>query len=265
MGVALLMVAAVGWLDDHAPLPIVPRIAVHVLASLAVAAVLLAPFAHTQPLAWWWLLIAVPVIAGCINAHNFMDGIDGLLGLQALFVFCGYALLARSIGQDALSAASLAVAAACCGFLVFNLPPARIFMGDVGSGAIGLLIAVFAGLLIQRTPWLAWPCVILSSAFIVDAGLTLLQRMLLGRRWYTAHREHLYQWMVRADLSHARTDGFYMLWNLIIVAPAAWAATRWPQYGMLPCVAVYALSCTVWFAGKRACLASARRSACDVA
>lgn len=257
---ALLAVAAIGWRDDHVPLSIWPRIGVHLLASISVGVVLLWPAASIDSRLWWWLVAVVPLSAGSINAHNFMDGIDGLLGLQGLFVLIGYALLAHVIGQDALAAAALGVAAACLGFLIFNLPPARIFMGDVGSGALGLLIAVFAGLLVQRHSELLWACVILPSAFLIDAGLTLCARVLGGRRWYTAHREHLYQWMVRAGLGHAQTDGVYMLWNLIVAAPAAWlAANLPPMRAFALCMVVYALACMFWIAGKHACLRTVQR------
>ena len=258
LALALLAVAAVGWRDDHAPLAVLPRIGVHLLASLAVAAVLLAPAAHADAQRWAWLVPIAIVFAGSINAHNFMDGIDALLGLQALFVLTGYALLAHASADVALVAATLACAAACFGFLLFNRPPAKIFMGDVGSGTLGLLIAAFAGLLVQRSFDLLWPCAILASAFLVDAGLTLVARILAGKRWYTAHREHLYQWMVRAGFSHARTDAMYLLWNLIIAAPAAWAALHWPAFGPLLCAIAYAFAGAVWCTGKRACLAAVR-------
>ncbi len=258
LSLALLAVAVVGWRDDHGDLPALPRFAVHLLASFAVGAILLWPFAQSDPKAWVWLITIVLVFAGSINAHNFMDGIDAILALQALFVLSGYALLAHGFGATALTAACLASAAACLGFLLFNLPPARIFMGDVGSGTLGLLIAVLAGLLVQREPALLWPCAILASAFVADAAMTLASRVLAQKRWYTAHREHLYQWMARAGGSHAKTDGAYVLWNLIIVAPAAWAAVRWPVYGLLLCVAVYAVSAVAWWYGKRACLHAMR-------
>ncbi|MEO6967458.1 MAG: glycosyl transferase family 4 [Rhodanobacteraceae bacterium] len=260
IAVAVLAVAIVGWRDDHAPLSILPRIGVHVLASIGVGFVLLWPAALVDQRLWWWLVAIVPLIAGSINAHNFMDGIDGLLGLQALFVLISYALLARVAGDFALTAASLGAAAACLGFLIFNLPPARIFMGDVGSGTLGLLIGAFAGLLVQRHPEWLWACAILSSGFLVDAGLTLFARVLNGRRWYTAHREHLYQWMVRADLDHAQTDGVYMLWNLIVAAPAAWLAAHLPPMrAFVLCAAVYVLAGVLWIAGKRACLRTVQR------
>jgi UDP-N-acetylmuramyl pentapeptide phosphotransferase/UDP-N-acetylglucosamine-1-phosphate transferase len=258
LALALLAVATVGWFDDHKPLPVWPRIGVHLLASLAVAALLLAPAAHADARMWVWLIPVAIVFTGSINAHNFMDGIDALLGAQAAFVLTGYALLAWTAGAFALAAACVASVTACCGFLLFNRPPARIFMGDVGSGTLGMLLAATAGLLVRHSPPLLWPCLILSSGFLVDAGLTLLARILAGKRWYTAHREHLYQWMVRTGFSHARTDAMYLIWNLIIAAPVAWAAFHWPESGPWLCVAVYACACAVWFVGKRMCLAAIR-------
>jgi hypothetical protein len=123
---------------------------------------------------------------------------------------------------------------------------------------LGLLIAASAGLLVQRAPALLWPCAILSSAFLADAAMTLASRVLAHKRWYTAHREHLYQWMARAGGSHARTDGAYVLWNLIVAAPAAWMAVRWPAYGLAVCSAVYLLAALVWWCGKRVCLRTIR-------
>lgn len=261
LALALLAVAAVGWCDDHRPLPVLPRIGVHLLASLAVVAVLLAPAAHADARTWAWLVPVAVVFAGSINAHNFMDGIDALLGLQAVFVLTAYAWLAWAGGEPALMTGCVASAAACVGFLLYNFPPARIFMGDVGSGTLGLLIAAMAGMLVQGSTALLWPCLILPSAFLVDAGLTLLARILAGKRWYTAHREHLYQWMVRAGFSHARTDAMYLLWNLIITAPAAWAALHWRVSGPLLCATVYAFSAVTWCAGRRMCLAGVRSNA----
>lgn len=260
LALSLIVVAAIGWLDDHRPLPVLPRIGVHLLASLAAAAILLAPVAQFRPQLWWSLIPIALIFVGSINAHNFMDGIDGLLGLQGMFVFAGYAVLAYFAGQTALTAATLAIAAACLGFLCFNRPPARIFMGDVGSGALGLLSAAFAGLLVQHAFVMLWPCAILSSAFIVDSALTLIRRVSGGRRWYTAHREHLYQWMARAGWSHARTDVMYLTWNLIIAAPAAWAATRWPASAPALCAAVCACGAIAWWIGKRVCFDTVRRS-----
>ncbi|WHZ18447.1 MAG: Undecaprenyl-phosphate alpha-N-acetylglucosaminyl 1-phosphate transferase [Rhodanobacteraceae bacterium] len=256
---AVLAVAIVGWRDDHAPLPVLPRLAAHVGAALLVGVATLAPWANRDPYAWWLLLPLTPVLVGFINAHNFMDGIDGILGLQGLFVLLGYGLLAAWIGNPGIAALAFSAAAGCLGFLFFNFPPARIFMGDVGSGALGLAIGAVAALVVQRNPAMLWACLILPSAFLVDSGLTLARRMFGRQRWYAPHRQHLYQWLVRVNWSHARTDVAYVIWNLAVVAPLAWLAASRPAYGAWYCGAAYAAGIVAWRAGKRACLASAHR------
>ncbi|HET8897614.1 MAG TPA: glycosyl transferase family 4, partial [Rhodanobacteraceae bacterium] len=185
--------------------------------------------------------------------------IDGLLGLQALFCFAAIGVLAALSGQGGQALAWWCLAAACLAFLSFNLPPARIFMGDVGSGTLGLLVAAAAALLWRRAPATFWPLLMLCSAFVVDASLTLISRMLRGRRWYTAHREHLYQWRVRCGASHLEVGISYMLWNLLLVAPAAAVAMRVPRLGAALTVTLYALAAALWFGGRRACLHSLRR------
>ena len=262
---AVLAVALIGWRADHKPLSVVPRLLVHVGAALLVGLAALAPWAARDPMLWWVLLPLVPVLIGFINAHNFMDGIDGILGLQGLFVLAGYGLLAAWTGDIGIAALAFAAAAGCLGFLVFNRPPAKIFMGDVGSGALGLTIGAVAALVVQRNPAMIWACAILPSAFLVDSGLTLARRMFARQRWYAPHRQHLYQWLVRVNWSHAHTDVAYVIWNLAIVAPLAWLAARWPARG-LPCfIVAYVAAIVAWHVGKRACLASARRRSIDEA
>jgi UDP-N-acetylmuramyl pentapeptide phosphotransferase/UDP-N-acetylglucosamine-1-phosphate transferase len=261
LAAALLAVALIGWRDDHAPLPVMPRLFVHVGAALLVGLAVLAPRAMHDPRIWWLLPPLVPVLVGFINAHNFMDGIDGILGQQGSFVMLGLGLLAAWQGNVGVAALAFATAAGCLGFLVFNWPPAKIFMGDVGSGALGLAIGAVAALVVQRNPATIWACLILPSAFLVDSGLTLARRMLAGQRWYAPHRQHLYQWLVRLKWSHARADVAYMIWNLVVVAPLAWLAVRQPAHGIGYFVLAYALAAVTWVAGKRACLACIRRTA----
>jgi UDP-N-acetylmuramyl pentapeptide phosphotransferase/UDP-N-acetylglucosamine-1-phosphate transferase len=256
---AVLAVALIGWRDDHVPLPVVPRLLTHAGAALLVGAAVLAPGAMHDPQAWWLLLPLVPVLIGFINAHNFMDGIDGILGQQGLFVMLGLGLLAAWQADAGIAALAFATAAGCLGFLAFNWPPAKIFMGDVGSGALGMAIGAVAALVVQRNPAMIWACAILPSAFLVDSGLTLARRLLAGQRWYAPHRQHLYQWLVRVKWSHARTDVAYMIWNLAVVAPLAWLAASQPTQAGWYFAAAYASAVVIWFAGKRACLAQARR------
>ncbi|MGH8192254.1 MAG: glycosyltransferase family 4 protein [Rhodanobacteraceae bacterium] len=259
LGVAVLAVALVGWRDDHAPLPVLPRLSVQLGAALLVAASVLATPTGTAPQVWWGIVPLAIVLTGFLNAHNFMDGIDGILGQQALFVMLGYGLLGLAVDAPGVAIFAFVTAAGCLGFLVFNLPPARIFMGDVGSGALGLLIGAIAAWLVQRDVQMLWPCLILSSAFLVDSGLTLARRVVGGQRWYAPHRQHLYQWLVRVHWSHARTDAAYLAWNIVIAAPLAWLAARRPEHGWWLCVAAYVAAVAAWHLGKRACLSSARK------
>ena len=246
---ALLLVALVGWWDDHRSLPVLPRLGAQWLATGIFSVCLLA-----TGLSWWWLILLLIGGVWSINLHNFMDGIDGLLAQQAIFVGCGLTLLAWSVQAHALAVAAAALATTSLGFWFCNRPPARIFMGDVGSGSVGFLVFAFTAMLWRLDHALLWPALILSSAFVTDASLTLLVRMLRRRRWYNAHREHLYQWLVRKGGSHAHTDAAYMAWNLLVAAPAAWLA--WSHLQMAPGImmVVYAGASAAWLALKRRCL-----------
>lgn len=247
--IALFLVALVGWWDDHRSLPVLPRLGVQLLAAGIFSLTLLA-----TGLSWWWLPLLLAGGVWSINLHNFMDGIDGLLAQQAIFVGGGLALLAYAAAQPALAVATAALAMAALGFWWFNRPPARIFMGDVGSGSVGLLIFMFSAMLWRQDHRMLWPALILSSAFVVDATLTLLTRMGRGRRWYTAHREHLYQWLVRRGGTHARAGAAYLGWNLLVAAPLAWLAWSHLRMALPITIVVYLGAAAAWLALKRRCL-----------
>lgn len=246
---ALFLVALAGWWDDHRALPVLPRLGAQVLGVGVLSLTLLMP-----GLSWWWLPLLLIGGVWSVNLHNFMDGIDGLLAQQAIFVGCGLALLAWAAAQPALAIAAASLAAAAVGFGYYNRPPARIFMGDVGSGSIGLLIFGFSTMLWRVDHALLWPALILSSAFVVDASLTLLTRLCSGRRWYTAHREHLYQWLVRRGATHAQVDAAYLGWNLLIAAPLAWLVCSHLRMALPVTMVVYLGAAATWLSLKRRCL-----------
>ena len=246
LGGALALVALVGWWDDRQSLPVRPRLAAQIVAVAALSIALV----HGQ-LDGWWLLVLLPLGVWSVNLHNFMDGIDGLLALQGMFVGAAFGALAWSAGQPALAAAAAVLALATCGFWAFNRPPARIFMGDVGSGSVGLLIFALAAMLWRVDARMVWPVLIVVSAFNVDAGLTLATRMLRGRRWYTAHREHVYQWLVRRGVTHARTGAAYLGWNVLVAAPMAWLATIRPGAALVVCLFTHLVAAGLWLLLKR--------------
>ncbi len=270
---AITLVALVGWIDDHRGLAARWRITAHGAAAVVLGTpALLVVFGEisANPAAPWLLLawlICVVALVWSINLHNFMDGIDGLLAMQALFVFCVLAWICHRAGRIDVARSIGLFAAATLGFLPFNFPRARIFMGDVGSGVLGLLIAVAVFWQMSAVPSAFWIGFIACSAFVVDSTATLLSRMFGGRRWYSAHREHLYQWLVRCGMSHVQVVGLYMAWNLVVVLPMIYwslrtatvpegnpAAMPVPTAGSGALLAVYALGAVTWVCGKRLCL-----------
>lgn len=270
---AFVLVAAVGWLDDHRPLGAAPRLLAHWLAVVLLFAPAWPDLAAALPgpagpvsggagIAAAFLAVGI-VVVWSINLHNFMDGIDGILAAQSLFCLVAFGVLLERAGAAGPAAAAFVAAAAVLGFLPFNFPRARIFMGDVGSGALGLAIALAAIALAGHGVVAAASAAVVVSAFVVDATCTLLSRMLRGRRWYSAHREHLYQWLVRSGFAHGRVVAFYLGWNLLVVLPVVYWMNRNPaaadaRTALALAAAAYAAGVVAWWAGKRWCLAAAR-------
>lgn len=236
--VAGALVAMVGYLDDRFGLSAGVRLAVHVAAACLVLAVL--PLSDIPvpggflPLGGVGRVIALLAIVWSINLFNFMDGIDGLAGSQAVFVFAAAALLSWSFGgSEGQISFLLSAAAASLGFLAWNWPPARVFMGDVGSGYLGLLVAVSAFGFAGTGPLTPWTWVVLHAVFVGDSTVTILVRARRGERLQAAHRSHLYQRLSRFWGSHRRTVIMTQLYNLAVVLPMAVVTIRYPEAGAL--------------------------------
>jgi UDP-N-acetylmuramyl pentapeptide phosphotransferase/UDP-N-acetylglucosamine-1-phosphate transferase len=247
--VGVIAIAAIGWLDDHGSLPIRPRLAIQLGATLLFC---VAVASHAASL--WWAAPLLLAGVWCVNLHNFMDGIDGLAALQAIFFGAATALLAVGAGAFGIGIAAGCLDMAALAFWYFNRSPARIFMGDVGSATVGFIVFALTAMLWAWRTDLLWPELILSSAFVIDASLTLAVRILRGARWYTPHREHLYQWLVRRGQPHSRVATGYLVWNLAICVPSAWIALRHPAVAPACCVGAYLLGAAAWCTGKRSCL-----------
>jgi len=220
-----IILGLVGWRDDQVSLSAWLRFSVQVLVSLE----LLWCFgAHGLVDGPWSFLAALIYLLWMTNLYNFMDGSNGMAGFQG--VFAGLALawlyIAAGEAQPALVAALLA--AACIGFLPWNLGRARVFMGDVGSGPLGF---VFALLLIYGVLHgsigipVAW---LVMLVFMCDSTLTLLTRVLKGERWYNPHKQHLYQRLIACGWTHGGVLLLYQLVNLVVVAPAIAVAVKFP-------------------------------------
>lgn len=249
VSLGLLAVALIGWWDDRHTLSVLPRLLVQILATALVGAAMVASGVN-----WAWFVVLIPAGLWSINLHNFMDGIDGLLAQQGMFVFAGLGIVALFVDQGSLATGAGVIALACLGFWVFNRAPARIFMGDVGSASLGFLVFANVVMLWRVDSYLLWPAALLCSAFVTDASLTLVSRMLAGRRWYSPHREHLYQWLVRRGFTHRQVARRYTGFNMLAAAPMALLATLYPRIGWVLCILGYSMTCLTWRVFKRRCL-----------
>jgi UDP-N-acetylmuramyl pentapeptide phosphotransferase/UDP-N-acetylglucosamine-1-phosphate transferase len=158
------------------------------------------------------------------NLYNFMDGSDGLAGGMALFGFGFYGVAAAWAGDPSFALLCLSVAGAALGFLFFNFPPARIFMGDCGSVPLGFLAAALGVIGWHNHYWPAWFPALVFSPFVVDASVTLVRRGSRGERVWRAHRSHYYQRLVQAGWGHRNTG--LMEYALMIVCGLAALAGR---------------------------------------
>lgn len=231
-------VAMAGLIDDLRTLDFRWRIVVQLAAAYWIVCwldewpMLPMPGVAFDPGMLWWLLLPLALV-WLGNLYNFMDGIDGLAATQGCFVLlASLALQWQTAGIANLLAAGLLASTA--GFLVWNLPPARIFLGDVGSTWLGFALGVLALLAITDGTLSVWSWLLLMGVFIVDATVTLLARMLRGCRWHEAHSSHAYQHLARRWASHGRVVAAIMAINLLWLLPLAWLAQSFPEYGVLP-------------------------------
>ena len=211
-----LAVAAVSWFDDLKPVPIRVRFFVHIAAAVAATAVLgpvervdLGSFGGFDlGIAAWPLTVLW--IVGLINAFNFMDGIDGIAGITGLAAGIAIAAAAWVSGATAIGAVAAAFAAASLGFLMWNWPPARVFMGDVGSTFCGMLLAVLPlAVGSDAKPRVVPVAVFVMWPFIFDTGYTIVRRLRNRENIFQAHRSHLYQRLTIAGWSHRAVSGLY--------------------------------------------------------
>lgn len=236
--IGLVLVAGVGWIDDHRPLSPWSRLAVHGLAAMVLAT---GVFAQTGNVVLATGAFCISLVL--VNIWNFMDGIDGLATSQAALAAAGYAAYA---GAGTMAWLAIGLAAACAGFLPFNLPRARIFLGDAGSGALGFALAVVLVGLAGQGGRVGLVLLIPLSAFLVDATLTLASRMLRGERWWQPHVQHAYQRWARRSGRHVVVTMAYAGWTLAAVVIMLLAKTTGIAMMFAIILAWYLLGLIVW-------------------
>ncbi|EED36462.1 putative undecaprenyl-phosphate alpha-N-acetylglucosaminyl 1-phosphatetransferase [Luminiphilus syltensis NOR5-1B] len=225
--VVALLLSTVGLVDDRFHLPVCWRLLVFFAAAVAAVGV------QSNPLVMGWMSVFVVVaLVWVINLFNFMDGLDGFATLQALNVAIGMGLLAffGPVAATDLAAASAVLASALAAFLCFNWPPARMFMGDAGSIAIGFLLGVLGLKAFEENLVLGLAWVILMMPFLVDATATLFLRLSQGLMPHIAHADHAYQRLARRTDSPLLVNIGLQLMHLCFQFPCAVVAVIKPEW-----------------------------------
>lgn len=249
------LIAGVGLLDDLRGLPLTAR-----LAAQFAAAVWVLLWLPTPPPVDFLLFtlgngllldaLAALALVWLLNLYNFMDGIDGLAGTELVFVCAlGFGLALR-LDDAILGWLCAGLGAAGLGFLAWNWPPAKIFMGDAGSQFIGFSLGVLALLSLGQGSATIWTWLLLLGVFAVDATFTLLRRILRGDPWFEGHCRHAYQHAAIRLGSHRRVTLAVLALNCCWLAPLAWWSAMQPQWGLpLTLVGWTPLALLAWWLG----------------
>ena len=224
------LIAVIGFMDDHGHIAARWRLLGHFLAAAWVIFWMgglpaLIFFGFTIDLGWFGSALAAIYLVWMLNLYNFMDGIDGLASLEAICACIGLSVSYYLSGQESLMWAPLMLTMTVAGFLYWNFPPARIFMGDAGSGFLGIIL----GALSVQAAWagseffFAW--LIMLGVFVVDATFTLIRRLVRGDKVYEAHRSHGYQYASRQFGKHLPVTVAVSLINLLWLLPISLGVT----------------------------------------
>ncbi len=219
-------IALLGFLDDHGHIAARWRLLGHFSAAIWALLCLggLGPVSFlgvSFDLLWLGNILAVFYIVWLLNLYNFMDGIDGIASIETITTCLGGALIYALLGHTNQTFVLLVLALAVLGFLKWNFPPAKIFMGDAGSGCLGFLLAVLSLQAAWVSPNLLWSWIILLGVFIVDATYTLFRRLLRGEKVYEAHRSHAYQYASRQYKAHKPVTLTVLAINILWLCPLA--------------------------------------------
>ena len=236
------VVAVLGFWDDHGHVPARWRLLGHFIAAgwgvYWIGGLPCLAIANFVVEAQWILNgFAVFYLVWLLNLYNFMDGIDGIASVEAICVCLGGAVLFAVAANLNIGFLVLALLFAVAGFLYWNYPPARIFMGDAGSGFLGIilgLLSLFAGRLV---PEMFWCWLVLMGVFIVDASVTLVRRIATGPKFYEAHRPHAYQKASIRYRDHQVVTLAVAVINLIWLFPVA-LLVFWGKVGCFSGLAV---------------------------
>lgn len=262
IGSSALAIGMVSMTDDWLRVEIATRLIVHIAASSLLVIGGLGMYSISIPGAKVYLATWVAVPAGILfsvwmtNLYNFMDGMDGFATGMTIVGFGTFAILGVLASEPLFVALNVAVAAAAGGFLVFNFPPARIFMGDVGSSTIGFLGAAFILWAERYDIFPFWVGLLIFSPFVVDATVTLVRRIMRHDRIWLPHKSHHYQRLVQLGWSHRKTTlaGYGLMFVSAVSAAIGMRLPSFAQWILLGlwCVGYIVLASWISLIGKSA-------------
>jgi Fuc2NAc and GlcNAc transferase len=238
------IVAIVGFLDDHGHIAARWRLLGHFAGAIIALLFLhgLAPldiYGHVLDFGIFGYVLAALYLVWLLNLYNFMDGIDGIASIEAITTCLSMCLIYWCVSVPDLIWPSLVLALAVAGFLFWNFPPAKIFMGDAGSGFLGIALGVLSLQAGWVEPQLFWAWLIVLGVFICDATFTLLRRLLRGDKVYEAHRSHGYQYASRQFGRHLPVTLAVLCINVFWLLPIAFLVAKLELSGVTGVVIAY--------------------------
>jgi len=240
----MLVLATLGWRDDHVSLPARFRFLVQLLVSMFFLGCMIKN---------GWIqgvgssVLAVLFLIWMTNLYNFMDGSNGMAGLQAVFAGAVLSCLFSHAGEYNLALISACVAASCAGFLPWNLGNARVFMGDVGSISLGFIFGALLLIGVGNQAFSVPVALMVMLVFIIDSTLTLIGRILKGEQWYNAHKQHLYQRLIAQGWTHGRAALFYQAINLVVLTPGIVIAVIYPALAWVVALILILVLTSAWY------------------
>lgn len=237
-------IGVLGYLDDRVEVPARWRLLLHLVgAAILVSGMNKLPAIEIIGLELGDQTLIAAIYIFClvwlINLFNFMDGIDGIAGVEVISVLIGASMIMWLNNQLGDTIWLVALTLSVAGFLVVNWAPAKIFMGDIGSGFLGVMLGGFALITAAKGAVSIWSWAILLAVFVADASVTLVRRAMRGEKFYQAHRSHAYQILARRMSSHSKVSLIVLAVNLIWLLPLAYLVNSWHHLGFAIAVIAY--------------------------
>ena len=247
LGLGVLIISIVGLVDDVVNLNAVTRAILYLAASATLVLYSVSNIYDYSLMNILVVSIFIIFISWLTNLFNFMDGADAIAGIQTIAAAFPAGLLLYITNERETALLCFTLAASTAGFLVWNWPPAKIFMGDVGSCTIGYF---FGGIIVinyLQNSLSIYIWLVLLSFFIVDATLTLIKRMVNKEKWYQAHRSHAYQRYLQMGYTHKQLAIIIALFSMLILWPMTYLAYKIPEIQLYITTSIYLFLSFIWY------------------